>query len=86
MKTHIDYESESDRRTWWLNNTGGAAKENLTVRDYFAAKAMGSSFYPAIMEALRVDSDLDCDLVAGFAYTMADAMMEARALDKQGEL
>jgi hypothetical protein len=68
-------------------NNGGAAfplmrsingSDGMTLRDYFAAKALTTMFYPAIMESIRTDVDLDCDRVAGFAYTMADAMLKAR--------
>jgi hypothetical protein len=59
-------------RTQWPNETG------MTLRDYFAAKALTTMFYPAIMESIRTDVDLDCDRVAGFAYTMADAMLKVR--------
>ena len=52
--------------------------DGMTLRDYFAAKALTTMFYPAIMESIRTDVDLDCDRVAGFAYTMADAMLKAR--------
>lgn len=77
-----------------MNNTGGPAyptsnyqaivplstgySEGMTLRDYFAAKAMTTMFYPAIMESIRTDEDLDCLKVAGFAYAMADAMLKAR--------
>lgn len=74
-----------------MNNTGGPAfpglhpsKEchyqdaGMTLRDYFAAKAMTTMFYPKIMESIRTDEDLDCLEVAGFAYAMADAMLKAR--------
>lgn len=53
-------------------------QDGMTLRDYFAAKAMQSTFYPAIMESIRTDKDLDCGQVAGFAYLMADAMLKAR--------
>ena len=53
-------------------------RTGMTLRDYFAAKALTTMFYPAIMESIRTDVDLDCDRVAGFAYTMADAMLAAR--------
>ena len=39
-KKHIDYEKENELRVWWLNKSGGSAHDGLTVRDYFAAKAM----------------------------------------------
>ena len=70
-----------------MNNTGGPAfphqssdaiRAGMTLRDYFAAKAMTTMFYPAIMESIRTDEDLDCLKVAGFAYAMADAMLAAR--------
>ena len=50
----------------------------MTLRDWFAGKAMTTMFYPAIMESIRTDNDLDCLKVAEFAYTMADAMLKAR--------
>jgi len=66
-----------------LHNHGaqtlGLHVTGMTLRDYFAAKALTTMFYPAIMESIRTDEDLDCDKVAGFAYTMADAMLKARA-------
>lgn len=51
---------------------------SMTLRDYFAAQAMTTMFYPAIMESIRTDVDLDCDKVAEFAYTMADAMLKMK--------
>ena len=56
----------------------GSDADGMTLRDYFAAKAMTTMFYPAIMESIRTDEDLDCLKVAGFAYQMADAMLKAR--------
>lgn len=77
MSKHIDYEVEAKFRTWWLNNTGGDAKDNLTVRDYFAAKAM---------QALISDERYEHVELSEWAYRVADEMMKQRALDKQGEL
>lgn len=51
----------------------------MTMRDWFAGKAMTTMFYPAIMESIRTDKDLDCDQVAAFAYLMADAMLKERS-------
>ena len=76
-KKHIDYDLEAKLRTWWLNNTGGAAKDGITVRDYFAAKAM---------QALIEKYDESPAESADEAYDWADAMMKARVLDTQGEL
>lgn len=67
---HIDYEQEQDKRNWWLNNTGGAAADNLTVRDYFAAKVLGTT-QPINGAAWN----------AQWAYQVADEMMKRRALN-----
>ena len=64
--------------TEWQVSTGGYARD-MTVRDHFAAQAMTTMFYPAIMESIRTDEDLDCLAVAGYAYKMADAMLKERA-------
>ena len=77
MSKHIDYEKESSLRVWHLNATGGAAKDGLTVRDYFAAEAMN---------ALLIKQDPKVVDVTAEAYEWADMMMEQRVLDKQGEL
>ena len=73
MPQHIDYEEENARRNWWLNNTGGAARDGLTVRDYFAAEAM-QVYLTATMGQL-----VDATNVAENAYLIADAMMKERA-------
>ena len=66
--SRIDYEEESAKRGNWLDITGGAAKDSLTVLDYFAAKAMaeliGTGFLPSE--------------VADEAYDYAEAMLEER--------
>ena len=73
MPQHIDYDKENERRVWWLNKTGGSAAEGLTVRDYFAAKAM-QVYLTATMGQL-----VDATNVAENAYLIADAMMKERA-------
>lgn len=50
----------------------------MSLRDYFAAKALESTYYPAIMEAIRVNQDLNCESVAEICYAMADAMLKVR--------
>ena len=52
--------------------TGGAATGGITVRDYFAAKAM-DVYLTATMGQL-----VDCRNVSESAYQMADAMMRER--------
>lgn len=69
MPQHIDYDKENEYRVWWLNNTGGTAAQGLTVRDYFAAKAM---------QALIEKFDESPAESADEAYDWADAMMKAR--------
>ena len=64
--------------TEWMVKTGGYAKD-MTMRDHFAAQAMTTMFYPAIMESTRTDEALGCSKVAEFAYGMADAMLKERA-------
>ena len=71
-------------------NTGGPAfpapttkpLENyypgMTLRDYFAAKAMQAMFTGAVIEAITMDQDIDCDKAAKTAYAMADSMIDAR--------
>ena len=66
-----------------MNNTGGPAfptgtggntpySNGMTLRDYFAAKAM-----QAILTSYKIE---DCDdfVVANCAYQMADFMLKAR--------
>ena len=65
-----------------MNNTGGPAfpttnysavySEGMSLRDYFAAKAM-----QAILTSYKIE---DCDdfVVANCAYQMADFMLKAR--------
>lgn len=56
----------------------GGAEWGMSLRDWFAGKAMTTMFYPAIMESIRTDKDLDCGQVAAFAYKMADALLKER--------
>jgi hypothetical protein len=49
----------------------GTAYQGMTLRDYFAAKAM-----QALLSEPKVTRDLM--LYAGAAYDVADAMLEAR--------
>lgn len=70
MPSHIDYQQEAEFRTWWLNTTGGAASQALTVRDYFAAKVMDALIH-------KVDFEEWAE-VAEAAYALADAMLKKR--------
>lgn len=59
-----------------------AIAEGMTLRDYFAAKAMGPAFHHLARE-LSGKPDADClgalQSLAACAYAMADAMLAERA-------
>ena len=61
----------------WMAKYGGFSKD-MTMRDHFAGLAMQSLFEGAVMDAITLDEDIDCDMAAKIAYTMADAMLKAR--------
>ena len=53
---------------------GSAVQEGMTLRDYFAARAMDA----LITATINADTDWIFSNVAETAYNMADAMLEAR--------
>jgi hypothetical protein len=61
------------------NRDGYAITGGMTLRDYFAAKAL-PAIYKDTTESARIDGwpDKWRDYVAEEAYDMADAMMKAR--------
>lgn len=81
----IDYEEESAKRGNWLDITGGAAKDSLTVLDYFAGKAIDTAL-KRMMHNFEVDlqgeewtvDDHDLEMVAILAYRLAGYMLEER--------
>lgn len=54
--------------------TSNAQAEGMTLRDYFAAKAMGA----LVGTEMFTEGQLMDHEVAGHAYAMADAMLKAR--------
>jgi hypothetical protein len=58
---------------------GEVTHEGMTLRDYFAAKAL-PAIYKDTCDCARVDGWPDCwrDGVAAEAYELADAMLKAR--------
>jgi len=64
-----------------MNNTGGPAfptgnaYQGMTLRDYFAAKAMQGILTHAYTRHIRVEDLYACD-----AYVIADAMLKTREL------
>ena len=61
-----------------FSNHGVYVDGGMTLRDYFAAKAMQSLFAGAVTDAFTLDQDINCDMAARISYTMADAMLKAR--------
>jgi len=57
----------------WMERTGGFAKD-MTLRDYFAAKAM-----QGMLANQHPYQASDEHMFARDAYTLADAMLKARA-------
>lgn len=55
--------------------------DDISLRDWFAGQSMCTMFYPAVMESMRTDEDINCDKIADLAYKIADAMLIKRAKD-----
>lgn len=67
----VEENYDHDRNAWVVGSEGG-----MTLRDYFAAKAM-QAFIVAISDGGGVHPQRDDD-VAMRAHEMADAMLKAR--------
>ncbi len=61
---------------------GGLCKDNLTLRDYFAGKAIEGAcekmYSDILLEKLGGDTQAVADCIAAAGYQIADAMIEAR--------
>jgi hypothetical protein len=68
--THISEPTEPNAKS-----KDGQLLETISLRDYFAAKAMPQFIHEVFSENL---ADHGYDSVAGHAYRMADAMLKAR--------
>ena len=74
-----------DRPAFPTPRLDGAVEDGLTIRDYFAAKAMEAivgSFVPELTKLPAdavMNSGLDNDAFAKLAYGMADAMLRERS-------
>ena len=64
-----DQDAKMFEYTSWLTKHGGFARD-ITIRDYFAAKAM-----LGLLNSTRISQP---DWIAKDAYEMADAMLKAR--------
>ena len=74
----VDFDKGREQRLKWFEQTGGAANGGLTVRDYFAAKAMAS-----YIGKIPLDTHVDDDGLVANAYSLADAMMKERGKPAQ---
>ena len=63
-----------DQPDGWMEKTGGYAKD-MTLRDYFAAKAMQGIIANSEHSHIRRD---ELEIYANFAYAMTDAMLKAK--------
>lgn len=54
----------------------------ITMRDYFAAKAMQGLIADQFRPNFALESEIDLTLVARNAYLLADAMLEARGANE----
>ena len=78
----VDFDRDRDANLSAFELTGGSAHGGLTVRDYFAAKAL-----PTVMEISAVihyeSRNERIKEVASISYAMADAMMQERDKPQQ---
>lgn len=72
----IDYDKAAKERFWWLNKTGGAAEDGLTVLDAFAMAAMQGLLSDITVQAKK-------EVFAEASYDMAEAMMNERTKREQ---
>ena len=76
-KSMVDFDKHHADRVEHFTSTGGSAANGLTIRDYFAAKAMQT-----MMQEIHHDFILVRDVrepLVEAAYRMADSMLEERA-------
>ena len=69
----VDFDKGREDRLRENMRTGGSAECGVTVRDYFAAKAM-----QALLSREDAPKEVGEDWFAIFSYEMADAMMVER--------
>ena len=60
----------------------GRFAEGMSMRDYFAAKILQATCYPAIKDAIENEDELDGVELARICYVLADAMLIVRAEDE----
>ena len=68
-----DIQITMDEPDTWMEKTGGYAKD-ITLRDYFAAKAISGMMSSRDPRSPRFHPEDD----AAYVYSVADAMLKAR--------
>ncbi|MCB5313604.1 hypothetical protein [Yersinia intermedia] len=61
-----------------FNDIGGNFDPGMTLRDYFAAKAMAVAWSALEAGYFEADVESSTDKMAACAYQLADAMIKAR--------
>ncbi|ELI8238972.1 TPA: hypothetical protein PXP85_004423 [Yersinia enterocolitica] len=61
-----------------FNDIGGNCDPGMTLRDYFAAKAMAVAWSALEAGYFEADVESSTDKMAACAYQLADAMIKAR--------
>lgn len=74
MKTTI----KNDGEPAFPRNYNSDGHNGMTLRDYFAAKAMQSG-YASLLDDKKITSGFTVKEIAMYAYAMADAMVQARS-------
>jgi len=59
------------------NEWGNATRGGMTLRDYFAAKALQGMMSLEQLQ-MRLGRDINMEQIAGASYEWADAMLKAR--------
>lgn len=72
----VDFTKQHELRAYIMETTGGPAAGGLTVRDVFACTAMGALIEK--FDFAKIKEDGWVDHVSDVAYSVADAMLEAR--------
>jgi hypothetical protein len=61
----------------WVQQGDKVNPEGMTLRDYFAAKAMQAMLTLEQLQ-MRLGRDINMEQIAGASYEWADAMLKAR--------
>lgn len=76
MKPNMTWEENDLNRPFKM-----VAHDGLSLRDYFAAKAMQAYIFPEMLHGANTEEEIANEYrnIAAFAYRMADAMLLERS-------